>query len=170
MTRHRETSSAKAKSSEPVVPPPKRQVPFFLLQAHEVRVGNELDTDWTLSWDWREEQRLREERNQLIKAQLKEGKTVAYRSSGWSLFPKVHSNDLTSYLPVRWDEQVEESDIVFCEVQPTGYFYSHNVHKKEWDHKSCRWKYWISNLKDPPRINGYCYLENIHGKLFQVLH
>ena len=30
------------------------------------------------------------------------------------------------------------------------------------------WKYWISNLKG--KSNGYCYLEHIYGRLFQVIH
>ena len=31
-----------------------------------------------------------------IKTQLNEGKCVAYRQSGWSLYPRIHSNDLTT--------------------------------------------------------------------------
>ena len=58
---------------------PTREVPHFVLQAHEVRVGDEFDVDWTLSANWAEEQRLRDKRNQLIKEQLLDGKTVAYR-------------------------------------------------------------------------------------------
>ena len=161
-------SKAKAVSAVGRPPRPTRQVPYFILQSHEVRVGDELDTDWTLSRDWTEEQRLREERNQLIKAQLIAGKTVAYRSSGWSLFPRVHSNDLCCYHPVRFDEQVDEGDIVFCNVQPSGYYYAHLVKEKEWHYGDGRWKYWISNLAG--RINGWCYLQHIYGKLFQVLH
>ena len=34
----------------------------LILQAHEVRPGDELDTDWTLHVDWVEEQRLRTKR------------------------------------------------------------------------------------------------------------
>ena len=129
-------------------------------------MGDELDWDWTLSRDWDEEQRLREERNELIKAQLLDGKTVAYRSSGWSLYPRVHSNDLCCFEPVTFDGQVEVEHIVFCNVQPSGYFYGHLVKEKEWHHGDRCWRYWISNLKG--RINGWCYLPHIYGKLFQV--
>ena len=80
--------------------------------------GDELDKDWTLSVNWAEEQRLREVRNVLIKTQLDAGKTVAYRQSGWSMFPKIQSNDLCFYLPVRFNEQVNEGDTVFCQPQP----------------------------------------------------
>ena len=104
-------------------------------------------------------------RTRWIKKQLKEGKTVAYRQSGWSLHPRVSSNDLCCYLPVRFDESVQEDDIVFCEVQPQGYFYAHLVLSKEWKDK--RWVYTISNLKG--RVNGWCWLEHIHGKLFQIM-
>ena len=116
-------AKAKAGSAEDDPgPQPKRAVPFFVQEAHEVRVGNELDTDWTLSADWSEEMKLREERNLLIKAQLIAGKTVAYRSSGWSLYPKVHSNDICFFLPVKFDESIAEDDVVFCNVQPIGVF------------------------------------------------
>jgi len=133
-----------------------------------VRVGTDLDTDWTLHADWAEEQRLREERNLLIKQQLDAGQTVAYRSSGWSLFPRVRSNDICCYLPVRFPEQVEEDDIVFCQVQPEGYFYAHLVKEKKWDHDRHAWKFLVSNLEG--RINGHCYIEHMVGKLLQVLH
>ena len=79
-----------------------------------------MDTDWTLVGDWGQEQKLREERNNLIKDQLLKGQTVAYRQSGWSLYPRVHSNDLCCYLPVKFEESVEVDDIVFCTVQPSG--------------------------------------------------
>ena len=147
---------------------PTRDVPHFILQAHEVRVGDELDTDWTTHADWSEEQRLRDVRNELIRAQLQEGKTVAYRQSGWSLWPRVHSNDLCCYLPVRFDLQVGVGDIVFCQVQPQGYYYAHLVKDKEYMADLSCYRYWISNLKG--RVNGYTFLQFIYGKLFQVLH
>ena len=95
-------------------------------------------TDWTRSTDWGRELELREERHQWIKAQLLEGKTVAYRQSGWSLYPRVYSNDLCCYLPVR-------------------------LKTKEWSDQFSCWVYWISNLKG--RLNGWCYIQHIHGKL-----
>ena len=82
------------------------------MEAHEVRIGDEFDVDWTRVEDWGEEQRLREVRNKLIQEKLQMVRTVAYRSSGWSLFPRVHYNDLCLYSPVHLDEQVEVNDIV----------------------------------------------------------
>ena len=167
--RVREPEGAKAKAVSAKPPPrPARDVPHFVLQAHEVRVGDELDTDWTLSADWAHELRLREERNQIIKDMLLEGKTVGYRQSGWSLWPKVHSNDLCCYMPVKFDESVKDDDVVFCEVQPMGHFYAHLVKSKEWSNERRCYDYWISNLQG--RINGWCNIPHIHGKLFQVLH
>ena len=76
---------AKAKAESARRPPkPTRDVPHFLLQAHEVRPGDDWDLDWTLSWDHDEEMRLRDKRNNMIQAKLEEGKTMAYRQSGWS--------------------------------------------------------------------------------------
>ena len=87
----------------------------------------------------------------------------------------MRSNDLCFYLPVRFEESVEVNDIVFCEVQPpspggAARFYAHLVKIKERDlhHPERCWKYWISNLQG--RINGWCHLQHIYGKLFQVLH
>ena len=127
-----------------------------------------MDTDWALHEDWIEEQRLREVRNELIRDQLKEGKTAAYRQSGWSLYPRVHSNDLCIYIPVSVPDQVSEGDVVFCRVQPKGYYYAHLVKEKEYDRSRREYKFWISNLKG--RVNGFCYIEHIFGKLVQVLH
>ena len=131
-------------------------------------MGGDLDYDWTLSRDWNKEKPLRDERNQIIKKMLLAGKTVAYRQSGWSMHPKIHSNDLCSYLPVRFDESVNEGDTVFCQPQPNDYFYAHIVKEKDWDRANHCYRYWISNLKG--RINGWCHLKHIYGKLVQVIH
>ena len=122
---------AKAKAESARRPPtPTRDVPQFLLQAHEVRPGDDWDLDWTLSWDHDEEMRLRDKRNKMIQAQLEEGKTVAYRQSGWSLWPKVHSNDLCCYIPVRFEEQILVDDVVFCLVQTQNRYYAHLVKRR----------------------------------------
>ena len=96
------------------------------------------------------------------------GKTAAYRQSGWSLHPRVHSNDLCMYIPVRFEDQVLLDDVVFCIVQPKGYYYAHPVHTKEWDRSRRKYKFWISNLKG--KTNGHCYIEHIFGKLVEALH
>ena len=56
--------------------------------------------DHTLVQDYVEELRLRGEMNNLIKDQLRQWRTVAYLSSGWSLHPRVSPNDLCTYDPV----------------------------------------------------------------------
>ena len=132
-------------------------MPPFMLEAHELRVGDQFDVAWKLRADWAEEQKLRTERNQLIMEKLQAGKTVAIRrSSGWPLYPKVCSNDLCIYVPVNFDDQVQERGIVFC---------ANLVLWKEWHNDSHAWKYWISNLKE--RVNGYRFINDIYGKLSQ---
>ena len=42
-----------------------RDVPHFILEAHEVRLGDEWDFDWTIHSDWEEERRFREKRKGL---------------------------------------------------------------------------------------------------------
>ena len=70
--------------------------------------------DWTLCpEDSAKELRLRAVRNEMIKEQLQLGKPVMYRSSGWSLYPRVWANDLCSYEPVTSADEVHEDDIVF---------------------------------------------------------
>ena len=65
-------------------------------------------------------------------------------------------------------EQVSEDDVVFCIVQPSGYYYAHLVKEKEYDGSRREYKFWISNLKG--RVNAFCYIEHIFGKLVQILH
>ena len=99
--------AAKAESAAaiPAEPMPQRDVPFFIQEAHEVNPGNDLDYDWTLRPEDKEkEMRLREIRNRMIKELLLEGKSIAYRQSGWSLYPRIHSNDLTYYFAVSADK------------------------------------------------------------------
>ena len=88
------------------------------------------DVRWTLLEDKQENLHLREAKNTMIKMMLKSGKSVQYRSSGWSLHPRVHSSDLCMYEPVTTTESVQEGDIVFCEVQPSNRSCSHLVKHK----------------------------------------
>ena len=64
-------------------------------------------------------------------------------------------------------EQVSEDDVVFCIVQPSGYYYAHLVNKKELDRSRRKYKFWISNLKG--KTNGFCYIEHIFGKLVHAM-
>ena len=141
-----------------------------MLEAHELRVGDQFDVDWRLSADWAEEQKLRTERNQLIMERLQAGKTVAIRrSSGWSLYPRVWSNDLCIFGPVRLGYEVNEGDIVFCKALPQGQYDAYLVRAMEWDNPQQAWAYWISTLSSPPKATEYCYLTHICRKLIQVL-
>ena len=112
----------------------------------------------------------------MIKAKLKDGQTVVYRSSGWSLWPRVASNDQCTYLPVTSPSEVAENDIVFCEVQPGDRFFAYLVIRKDWQpeerkeewrlNQPGRWKFTIGNLAG--RENGWCHMEHIYGKLVHV--
>ena len=57
-------------------------------------------------------------------------------------------------------------EVVFCRVQPKDLFYGHMIHYiGVWEGD----KYWsIGNMKDPPRINGWCSAEHIYGRLMEV--
>ena len=132
-------------------------------------MGDSRDVDWTLRPNcWDEEVRLLEVRNELIRHQLQRGKTVAYRSSGWSLWPKVCPNDLCIYVPVIDDGQVQEGDIVFCQVRPSERYYTHLVLKKEWHRDAHAWKYWISTGRQS-YLAGYCWISDVYGRLTKVL-
>ena len=104
-------------------------------------------------------------RSDLIKKQLLEGRPVCYRSSGWSLCPRVRSNDQTTYEPVTSADQVQVDDIVFCEVQPGNRFYAHLVKRKEW--RGVEWYFTISNAQG--RENGWCRIEHIYGRLVECI-
>ena len=56
----------------------------------------------------------------------------------------------------------------FCRVQPSGFFYAHIVQCKEWDKEDKKWVFWISNIEG--RSNGWCWIEDVYGKLFSVAH
>jgi hypothetical protein len=150
-----------------IPPMPDRLPPFVLEGPHEARP--ELDIDWTLCpEDFAKELRLRTVRNTLIKDNLLAGHHVCYRSSGWSLYPRVHSNDQCTYAPVTTADEVHEGDIVFCEVQPHWRFYAHHVRKKEWWEGTGQFYFVIASLKG--RENGWCYMEHIYGRLVEVIH
>ena len=119
--------------------------------------------DWTLSEDWADEERLREVRSQLLKAQLLARIPVCYRSSGWSLCPRVRSNDQCTYEPVTSANMVRVNDIVFCQVQPSNRFHAHLVKRKEW--RSGGWLFIIANIKGWE--NGWCRIEDIYGRLIE---
>ena len=95
---------------EDIPPKPDRPPPIILNYPHEIRP--ELDVDWTLCPDdSAKELRVRAQRNEITKEQLQLGKPVIYRSSGWSLYPRVWSNELCNYDPVTSADEVHEGDI-----------------------------------------------------------
>ena len=87
--------------------------------------------------------------------QLQLGMPVIYRSLGWSLYPRVWPNDECTYEPVTSADDVNENDIVFCQVQPGDRFYGHLV-----------WRKWF--LEGRP--NGWCSIEHIYGRLVRCEH
>ena len=102
----------------------------------------------------------------MIKNQLLLGRPVIYRSSGWSLWPRVWPNDQCTYGPVTSADDVNEKDIVFCQVQPGDRFYGHLVSRK-WFHND-EWYFTISNLKG--RENGWYAIKHIYGRLIRCQH
>ena len=148
-----------------IPPRPDRPPPHVLNWSHEITP--ELDVDWTLCpEDSAKELRLRAQRNEMIKEQLQLGKPVIYRSSGWSLYPRVWSNDLCSYDPVTSADEVHKDDIVFCQVQPGDRFIAHLVSRKWCKHGE--WYFTISNMKGLE--NGWCSIKHIYGRMIRVEH
>ena len=161
-------------ASVAIPPRPTREPPQFVLQAHEVRLGDDplgdSGADWTLHTDPRVEWNLRLKRNELIRKALLEGKTAAYRSSGSSLWPRVHNNDMCVYTPVAGHQSVEVNDVVFCQVpSKANAYFAHIVKEKVPDKKQDgEFDYCISNQRG--WINGWCRIENIYGRLSEVLY
>ena len=67
----------------------------------------------------------RRQRDLNVKRDLQQGKPVAYKSSGWSMYPHIYSDDACQYTPVTKDSEVQKGDVVYCEVGK--YFYAHYV-------------------------------------------
>ena len=108
--------------------------------------------------------RWREERNNLVRAELQNCNTVAFRSSGNLLDPPVCSGDSCTYQPVANAAEIQLNDIVFCEVQPGNRFYAHIVKKiEDWEGRR---RFTFANYAG--RENGWCYSEHIYGKLIHV--
>ena len=150
-------------------PKPNRPPPFIPEGPHQV--SPETNIDWTIGdWDYSTEWQLRQARNRMIKAQLLEGKSACYRSSGGSLSPRVCSGDMTTYVPVTEECEVQEDDIVFCEVQPGDRFNAQLVLSIDEGTAAPDGKktYWIGNAKR--HMNGWCYIGHIHGRMVECIH
>ena len=104
--------------------------------------------------------------NWLVRDMLLSGRSVQFRSSGNSLYPMVRSGDVTMWEPVRDHSLLEVGEVVFCAVQPNSRFYGHMIHKIGKWNEVTHWE--IGNMKEPPRINGWCLAEHIFGRLMEV--
>ena len=135
-----------------------------MFEAHEVHPSHEVD--WTWDANWETENYNRHVRNWLAKDMLVAGRSVQFRSSGDSLKPMVRSGAVTMWEPVHDHSELEVGEVVFCRVQESNLFYGHMIHHIDaWEGE----KYWlIGNMKNPPRINGWCYAEHIYGRLMEV--
>ena len=144
-----------------------------MFEAHEVHPDD--DIDWTKPDDpsnWDEELRLRDCRNRMIQKQLLAGKTVQYKSTGWSLFPLVHSNDCCMLEPMSGSDKhdaipVHLGDVVFCEVYPSLRFYCHKIVRIDKTAASAP-MYIIGNNKG--HENGWCNRWHIYGRLMEVVY
>ena len=102
----------------------------------------------------------------MLMRKLQAGESVAYKSGGNSLAPHVQSGDLCEYTPVREDADVNVGDIAFCQVNPTQRYFAHAVMNKTYDEEVQAWYYSIGNALGWE--NGWCWIENIYGKLRRV--
>ena len=99
-------------------------------------------------------------RHAAFKARLQEGGTVQWRSGGDSLAPRIKSHECCKYKPVRTHEDVNENDIVFCQIRQR--YWQHMVQKTYvGGDRECT--YTISNIKG--HENGTITLQHIYGKL-----
>ena len=162
--------------------------PYYIQQPHEVNPG--FHFDWTICTDdWPREEALRQVHNKLLERQLREGLTVAYRQSGWSLYPRIYKNDLCYFKPTGyWGYDLRVGDVVFCaitscdpwdapeEVEPGFRYYTHQIKKIDWVYDTdyyvnttpSDWvpHFTISDLKG--RETGKCSADSIYGKLIFV--
>ena len=161
--------------SWPAASAPANFISMFLQHPHEVRKGDGFDVDWTAGHSREMELALRQSRNIMMKEQLQRGIGVAYRSSGWSCWPRIHSGDITYLSPIKTDDRhkLKVDDIVFCAVQPGNRFFCHPIHKIEWTYwkKTRQWEevYTIGNV-DRSRVNGTCFFDGIYGKFDWAEH
>ena len=147
---------------------------------HEIYPGEDPDQTRINTKSKEEEFVLRDIRNHLIKEKLQLCESVQYRSTGWSMYPLIHSEDTCVFEPVCGDPQldqlpVEVDDCVFCEVQPSGRFYAHKILSIEYVPTTKPQgvfgpyyrRYQIGNMNR--HVNGWCLKEHIYGRLVEVV-
>jgi len=111
----------------------------------------------------------------MLREALRKGLTIQYRSSGWSLYPWVHSNDCCVFAPVTDPDQLKVGDVVFCEVQESKRHYAHMIHEIGWENfrdpfdgeVMFKRYFWIGNMKG--HRNGWSYDGHIYGRLVEVI-
>lgn len=99
--------------------------------------------------------------NNAWKARLQAGETVAFRGKGNSLHPRIKSGECCKYAPVRTHDDIQEKDIVFCQIK--GRYWGHIVKKKTPVGGRDMFQYTISNIHGWE--NGTCTLPYIYGKV-----
>jgi len=144
-----------------------RRMPAHLCNfAHEVMATPAFNQDWTLSPDWGMQRQLRDRRDVMIQNKLQSGFPVAFKSSGDSLWPLIHSGDICEYEPVFKASEVEVGDIVFCQVRPTWRYFAHTIKRKTYDDEKEAWYFTVGNQSGWE--NGWCWMDTIYGKLKHV--
>ena len=77
--------------------------------------------------------------------------------------------------PVKHSDMLNKYDVVFCRVEPSGYFYAHLIldfidkghHRPHDMGVATHLCFIIGNMKG--RVNGSCYANRIYGKLVEVI-
>ena len=147
-----------------------RKCPIRVFEAHEIQ-----DDEWAQDDDRDKEQQLRWERNEVCRALLQDKKSVQFRSSGNSLWPFVQSGDCCMFKPVD-PRFLIVGDVVFCKVQrgDRQYYYAHKILRIQsyqltsaesacFDGHTHRRVFLIGNQSG--RLHGWCFVEQIYGKL-----
>ena len=147
-----------------------RKCPIRVFEAHEIQ-----DDEWAQDDDRDKEQQLRWERNEVCRALLQDKKSVQFRSSGNSLWPFVQSGDCCLFKPVD-PRFLIVGDVVFCKVQrgDRQYYYAHKILRIQsyqltsaesacFDGHTHRRVFLIGNQSG--RLHGWCFVEQIYGKL-----
>ena len=61
---------------------------------------------------------------------------------------------------------VQVGDGIFCQVYPGREYYAHAIMTKTYDDEVGAWYFTVGNQAG--RENGWCWMENIYGKLKQT--
>ena len=94
------------------------------------------------------------------------------------MVPAIYPNDCTLFEPVIEPRDLREGDIVFAEVQPKKWCYSHYIQKIDyWSRDETRRVKgpWVQGAVPCFHISnaagtsvGWCFSRHIHGRLIEV--